>query len=725
MSDDLQKHIDYLSGINKELLKELTRFDMQVTSLNTRLAKQQRTIDLLIELQHSIAISESNESFLYNCARLISSHLDMSATYIYLPELSDDTGYSILPELSDLYIARKESDKIRKLLIKDLPPFKDYILVKKEKSDNILISALKERFDFDSFIIFAVRYNEMNKLLIMSGIKIVDNTIRMELNDIDAKTIEAVGVLISSYLRKTELIQVTEADKIKTEFVTNLSHEFRTPLTLISCLLEEIKSENSSCLQKQEEDKIEIVIRNTNRIRELIEQLLDISKLETQREKLVIEKHSLSDLLTSIYNSFISLARKNGIQFSYSFSALAEETWYDSDKVEKILSNILTNAFKYTKSKIVLSGEVLTENNQIVAVISVRDNGPGIPKEEQGKIYNRFYRIGTSEKPSIEGTGIGLYFVKKLLEIHHGIIELDSNKKGSVFRIKIPVSKEHYKTEKTGLGFRVVKKDHKHSTIQAFGNENEDLRILVVEDNRDLNAYISNSLKETASIFQTFNGKEGLDAAVREMPDLIITDVMMPEINGIEMLKKIRENQITRHIPVIMLTAKASRENMIEGLESGANDYLTKPFDKQELLLKSRNLLERSSSLRDKFRKEFSTLTVDSEIRSVQDQMLFSITSFMKENCHESELKAEDLAERLHISRTQLYRKTEALTGYKPAELLRITRIKKAAGMFSSGHTNVAQVMYEVGINNQSNFAKNFKKQFGMNPSEYIQKNKK
>jgi len=720
MDDNLNKRIKYLSGVNKELLKELTRFDMQVTAMNSKLVKQQRTIDLLIELQHSIAISETNEDFLYTCARLISSHLNMSATYIYLPEPESEGEFTLLPGLNDLYAKSNSVGRIEKLQLKDLPPIKDYILANSENSDNTMINALRERFDLASFIFYAVRYNETNKLFIISGINRVDNTIIIDLNEIDVKTIEAVGVLISSYLRKTELIQITEADKIKTEFVTNLSHEFRTPLTLITCLMEEIIAENTPLMNKEARESFDTVIKNTNRIRELIDQLLDISKLETQREKLVIEEHNLSEFLTSIYQSFTSLARKNDLHFSYSFSAITNETWYDADKVEKILSNLLTNAIKYTESKIVLSGEVLSENERTIAVFSVKDNGPGIPKEEKEKIFNRFYRIEKAEQSTKESTGIGLYFVKKLLEIHNGTLELISSKKGSEFIIKIPVARAYYDMEDTVSEQENLNETHSLSSTPPVIREAPGSTILVVEDNTDLNAYISRNLMNTARIVSTFNGKEGLDAAISEIPDLILSDVMMPEMNGIEMLKRIRGNQVTRHIPVIMLTAKAGRESKIDGLESGADDYITKPFDKKELLLKAKNLIKRSASAREKFRKYFSTHTDGSNIPLVKDQLLKDITTYLKENCHVSELKVDDLAVKLNISRTQLYRKTEVLTGYKPAELLRIIRLNKAASMFNKGHTNVAQVMYEVGINNQSNFAKNFRKQFAVNPSEYI-----
>lgn len=724
MTEDLHKRISYLSDINKELLKEITRFDMRVTALNTKLVKQQRAIDLLVELQRSIATTKSNMDFLNNCGRLITSHLGLGATYIYLPDETKNDEYTLLPGLLGLYASHKPAENINFLKDSDLPPMEETLLVTGQTGPDAKINALRKKFALSSFIISRVPVRSNRNMLFICGIYRIDHTMNPELNEVDIRTLEAVGVLISSYLRKTELIQLTEADRVKTEFVTNMSHEFRTPLTLITCLLEEIKNNQSVNLQKEETEKFKTVLQNTERIRQLIEQLLDITRLETTGEKLLLENHSVGEFLTALYNSFSSLAKKNKVKFSFSLNSLSVETWYDEDKLEKIVSNLLTNAFKYTRDKVQLSGEVINEGHSTCVVISVRDNGSGIPAEEQELIFNRFYRIEKAGNASREGTGIGLYFVKKLVELHRGRIELKSSNKGSEFIICIPASKDQFRAADEPAIHKQTKSAPENTSAGLIKTEDRSTLILVVEDNAELNRLISESLSETGRVISAFNGKEGFETAVQDIPDIIICDVMMPVMDGMAMLRNIRNNRLTRHIPVIMLTARAGRENKIEGLSSGADDYITKPFDTRELILKTRNQLERIQAQKENFRKTFTLEITHTDHPHQNDLLLNHITGFLKENCHDPSLDVEAIADRLNVSRTQLYRKTEALTGYKPAELLRMVRLKEAASMFRSGYDNVAQVMYRVGFNNQSHFSRIFRKEFFMNPSEYIRKNK-
>ena len=245
--------------------------------------------------------------------------------------------------------------------------------------------------------------------------------------------------------------------------------------------------------------------------------------------------------------------------------------------------------------------------------------------------------------------------------------------------------------------------------------------MLIVEDHIDLNSYIESGLIEDFSVLCAYNGKQGLESAILKIPDLIITDIMMPELDGYEMTTKLKENDKTRHIPIIMLTAKADKISKIEGLECGADDYMCKPFDMDELSIKVRNHIETTRCLREKFREDFLTTPDESEIPSpVGDNLVKNVIELIKVNLQDSDFQVSDICHELFISRTQLYRKIEALTGYNPGELMRIIRLKSAAAMFRKGHGNVAQVMYQVGFNNQSNFTKIFRAQFGTTPSAYL-----
>ncbi|MGC9342654.1 MAG: hybrid sensor histidine kinase/response regulator transcription factor, partial [Bacteroidales bacterium] len=360
--------------------------------------------------------------------------------------------------------------------------------------------------------------------------------------------------------------------------------------------------------------------------------------------------------------------------------------------------------------------------------------GPGIPDTEKEKIFDRFYQVSQTRKGKNEGTGVGLYLVRKFTEMHHGELELKTKlNKGSRFIVSIPTHKKAFSDEEimAGSDVKASGKIRDIATINraesfeshAAAKENRPL-VLIVEDNTDLNAFLVKNLSEKFHVIHAFDGKEGLEKAISRIPDLIVTDLMIPQMDGIEMSGEIKSNEKTRHIPIIMLTAKADRSSKLEGLEEGGDDYIVKPFDMEELILKIGNQIQRQKLLRDKIRKEFITAAEEQEVPSQEDSLLKKTLELMKEHLAEPEFYVSDLCRELCISRMQLYRKIQALTGFKPGELLRILRLKTAARMFKNGHKNVTQVMYEVGISNPSNFARIFRKQFGVNPSEFIEENR-
>lgn len=426
------------------------------------------------------------------------------------------------------------------------------------------------------------------------------------------------------------------------------------------------------------------------------------------------------------------MAIQKKINFKYSIDGSFEECWYDENKIEKIITNLLSNAFKFTPEKghIEFSLTALEVKGFPGVIFSVKDTGPGIPDAEKQKVFDRFYQVSQTRKGKNEGTGVGLYLVKKFTEMHHGELELKTKlKKGSQFIVAIPTHKEAFSDEEIMAGSDVKASGKIRDTTSINRDESFESNIarkenrplvLIVEDNVDLNAFIVKNLSGKFHVINAFDGKEGLEKAINRIPDLIVTDLMMPEMDGIEMSLEIKSNERTRHIPIIMLTAKADRSSKLEGLEEGGDDYIVKPFDMEELILKIRNQVQTQNRLREKIRKELITTAEDHEIPSVEDSLLQKTLELMKGHLSEPEFYVTDLCRELCISRMQLYRKIQALTGYKPGELLRILRLKTAAQMFKNGHRNVTQVMYEVGISNPSNFARLFRKQFGMNPSEFI-----
>ena len=623
------KEVNYLKELNKELVKELSRYDKLYALQGTKLSKQEQTIKLLNDLQIAIASEESDSDFYQACARLISGNLKMECTFILIPDSNIKDKFEILnyKDVQDL-IKKKFS-----LHLSDLPEFDKYILINKESPKTNSIQKLQNLFNLSSLILYPVYYNGVIKLIIVSGRNLVNTVLAMDVDLDDVKIVEAVSVLLSSFIRKVELIRLNELDEIKTEFVSNISHEFRTPLTLVLGLLEEFKSKNHS-LENEDAEKLSIIIKNANRLKELIDQLLDISKLETETEKLSISENNLNDLVSTIVRSYSTIAKKKNTTFKYSFSFIAEETWYDADKIEKIISNLLSNAFKYTprKGEVNLSVQLKTEKDKIIGIFIVSDNGIGIPKDKQIKIFDRFYRINNANKQE-EGTGVGLYLVKKLTELHKGSISLQSKlNKGSKFEIRIPLSKNAYNDVLfTGTNEIQNFKDQQNQIRNQIQKKDEKPILLVIEDNSELNHFIVSNLAATYNVIEAFDGKEGLSKAIQYIPDLIVTDIMMPEMDGNEMCKKIRANDMTAHIPIIMLTAKVDRDSKIKGLFDGAEDYITKPFDMQELQLKVKNQIESNRKLKEKYKKEFLSIPDDSKLLKPHNELIRNVIKLLKQ----------------------------------------------------------------------------------------------
>ncbi|TFH39273.1 MAG: response regulator [Bacteroidia bacterium] len=726
-----EKRIEYLVAQNKEIVRELTQMDYILNNTKSLLVKQQKAFKLLIEIQKVIAYSKTNKELYDAVAVLINSVFDMVATYIYEPDDNAGGEYKLLTYHEAMPEKSIPSKDKRSLSLDQFPVGEKYTLINNETVENQLSEKLKKKFGLSSLIVYPVTYNDNIELVIVTGINLVDKVWFLDITNEDVSTIEAVSILITSYLRKIELIRLHETDKYKTEFVSNISHEFRTPLTLVTGLLDQLRNNLGQTLDDNNLEKFEIIINNAQRIKELIDQLLDISRLETNSETLSVNKASLSDLVTTIAKSFFSLAQEKQIDFKFSFSDSNQNSWFDEDKLEKILTNLLSNAFKFTKRKGKVDLLVKVENidNYSSVIFTVSDTGLGIPPGEKEKIFERFYQLNNPGRNKNEGTGIGLYLVKKLTEMHHGSIKVTSKiNKGSKFTVEIPLDKNSYsESELNSESFKRENNYNKRINAIKKGNEgsnrqqnNADSYVLVVEDNKDLNDFISSSLTETFNVINSSNGKDGLNSAIQKIPDLIVTDIMMPEMDGYEMTRLLKDNDKTRHIPIIMLTAKADKSSIIEGLKCGADDYISKPFDMEELIIKVRNNIETCKRVREKFKAEFLTSPDESEIPSLQDNLVRDVINLMKLNIHDPNFQVANICKEIFISRTQLYRKIEALTGYNPGELLRQIRLKTAAAMFRKGHNNVAQVMYRVGFNNQSNFAKIFKEQFGLTPSSYM-----
>ncbi|MEO6454585.1 MAG: ATP-binding protein [Ginsengibacter sp.] len=522
---------------------------------------------------------------------------------------------------------------------------------------------------------------------------------------------------------KSEAEKVLEMDKIKSRFFANISHEFRTPLTLIQGPLQQIEE-----TVKGKEGSVDVPVRhiktmrrNTDRLLELVNQLLDLSKLDSGKMKLQVVKGDMMQLLKVLTASFESMAERKGIHYHVHFPEQTQIVFFDKDKLEKIVSNLLTNAFKYTPEHGAVSVNVDIEDSRLR--FSVEDNGPGIPKKELDKIFDRFYQVeGTEDK----GSGIGLALVKELVDLYRGQISVSSEPgKGCRFKVSLPIDKILFKeneliygewqAEKTFLNRSIEKEE---TVIIKEAMQSQLPLLLIVEDNKDLRSFIKETVQQYYQVTEAGNGKEGLERAIAEVPDIIVSDVMMPEMDGFAMMQKLKKDERTSHIPVILLTAKAGQQHKLEGLETGADDYLTKPFDSKELLLRIQNLINQRKLLRKKFAGEILLRPSEIAVTSADEMFLNKVLQAIEKNMSEEDFGVEDLAKEVTMSRSQLHRKLIALTGQAPSEMLRNTRLLRAKELLQKRAATPSEVAYQVGFNSHTYFSKCFKEEFGISPSE-------
>lgn len=540
---------------------------------------------------------------------------------------------------------------------------------------------------------------------------------------------------LSIEMERVEKNKILELDQLKSRFFTNVSHEFRTPLTLIRGPLDDLNKQKKETLSIKR-DLLGIMRRNTIRLQNLINQLLDISRIETGNISLQVNEGDLEAFVHAIILSFLSLAESRKIDYHFHLPDSGHVVWFDGDKVEKILVNIISNAFKFTPENgvIFIEFKYLSQEGSGIPVyveFTVSDTGIGIPDDKLIHIFDRFYQADNSPVRNAEGTGIGLALTKELVDIYRGEIDVESTEgKGTTFRVKLPANKSMFREEEFTdhphevpelvIEDHIAPEDADADIIhEQLMEKNEKPLILVVEDNMDLTKYISGTLVKDYRILTAENGKSGFEQAIGSIPDLVITDLMMPVMDGMELCRLIKVDDRTGHIPVIMLTARADRDSRLKGLKTGADDYIIKPFDAEELRVRISNLIEQRKKLREKFRKEFFTLEMKAIPIRENDQLIDKLLSLIEEYYSDFGFSVDEMCEKLNMGRTVFFKKVHALTDESPNEILRMYRMKKAAEMLRSGNKNITTVMYEVGFQSTSHFANSFKKYYGLNPSEY------
>jgi signal transduction histidine kinase/DNA-binding response OmpR family regulator len=541
------------------------------------------------------------------------------------------------------------------------------------------------------------------------------------------------------HYEQQEAKRIKELDTVKTQLYTNITHEFRTPLTVILGMAQQVKNDPDKYLS----NGIDMIVRNGENLLNLVNEMLDLSKLEDGKMTLNLVNGDVINFLRYIVESFQSLALSQQKQFHFLSDADELTVAYDAEKIRQIITNLLSNALKFTPAPgnvyISISQEAAEKNDYIVMVLKVKDTGIGIPENQIPHIFDRFYQLDNSHTRKAEGTGIGLALTKELVKLMNGTIAVKSPAvgatKGTEFTITLPLQK----VTMENVSAKVTVTNNEPAMINAIAknesaiSSNENMApatplILLVEDNVDVVAYTASCLPEY-KLAVGKDGKEGFEIATGIIPDLIITDVMMPFVDGFEMCRKLRSDERTSHIPIIMLTAKADMQSKLEGLDKGADVYLEKPFHKEELLLRIKKLLELRKKLQQYYSRQIGITDTDETLskediepitaEKAEHEFVKKVREIVEANFTNYEFTVEQLCKLVFMSHSQLHRKLEALIGCSPNKFIRIIRLNKAKELLTNPSLSIAGIALDCGYNDPGYFARVFKQEMGVTPQEW------
>jgi len=523
--------------------------------------------------------------------------------------------------------------------------------------------------------------------------------------------------------------KLEEMDKIKSRFFANISHEFRTPLTLIMGPLEKMLSRYR---EKEEEKDLKLMLRSSRRLLGLINQLLELSKFDSGKVQLEVSRQNPVTFLKGITASFEILADRRELDLRFRAEEEDITLYIDLAKMEEVMCNLLGNAVKFTPAggRIIVSVKTSPENVEI----SVADTGPGIPPEDMAHIFDRFYQADSTHEHHRKGSGIGLAIAKELVELHGGEISVRSIEgEGTEFIIRLPRVPADVKG---GVPADYKQKERAYEPVFDVDSEEEEKEepgpetlttadadgkhmVLVVEDSADMRAYIRGTLEPFYTVVNAVDGKEGIEKAREFIPDLIISDIMMPGVDGCELCRVLKSARETSHIPIILLTAKASEANILEGLETGADDYITKPFSTRILCARIKNLIDLRRHLQETLNREMTFQPAKISVSPIDKEFLHDLQAVIDENITEPDFNVEDLSKKLYMGRTTLYRKILALSGESPTDFIRSYRLKQGAELLKKKNISVLEAAFEVGFSSANYFSKCFKKKFHQLPTTF------
>ncbi|WP_172665939.1 two-component regulator propeller domain-containing protein [Flammeovirga sp. OC4] len=514
---------------------------------------------------------------------------------------------------------------------------------------------------------------------------------------------------------KFENEKLEDLSQLKMQFFTNISHELRTPLTLINTPIEQLIKKGRELSEYDREKSYQLIHKNIQHLMRLVNQLLDFRKVEQGKMKLNLTRGNWNTFIEQIYFSFKEFSEQTNINYTFQKTDDNIHGLIDTDKVEKILYNLLSNAFKFTTDgEINLS--IKQENDRIL--ITLQDTGIGIPKERQQHLFERFYQVDNLKRARHRGTGIGLAFTKSLVDLHHGEITLESEQnKGTTFFLSFPINDDAY----DGEFIEETPKEETKSLIEdeEYLETSTKAKIVVIDDNLSIRELLKDLLKDTYDVFLAENGAKGLELAKEVMPNLILSDIMMPVMDGYELTKKVREDNQICHLPIILLTAKKSEESKLKGYEYGVDAYVTKPFNSDVLLARIFTIIENRRNQQKRFRVDVDIQPSEITFTTIDEKFLNRLVEIVEENISDSEFTVEKLALEYGATPLRLNQKLKALTGQTAKGFIRNIRLKRAAQMLKLGRFSVSGVTYEVGFNDLKYFRNCFKKEFGVLPSQY------
>ncbi len=527
----------------------------------------------------------------------------------------------------------------------------------------------------------------------------------------------------AAFARELELMneKLKELDQVKSRFFTNISHELRTPLTVISGMAKQIEENPEEWLHKGSE----MIRRNSHNLLDLVNQILDLRKLETGQLQLNLVQDNIIPYLGYILESFHSLAEHKQLQLHFENQEKEVLMDYDPAKILRVATNLLSNAIKFTPSGGDISLEVERAAGRLL--IRVKDTGIGIPKDKLANIFDRFYQVDNANSRKGEGTGIGLAIVREFIGLMEGEIAVESQEgKGTTFSISLPIRQNAELQQPQKAKDLSEEMDLMLSKATALSGKtgekelqtSELPRVLIVEDNADVRAYLQACLSENHQLLIAEDGEEGIKVARAEIPDLIVSDVMMPGKDGFELCQALKSDPLTSHIPIILLTAKADEESRISGLKRGADAYISKPFNKEELLVRIEKLLDLRKKLQERYRNVERLHPTEDESIKQEDAFILSIREAVTANLDDENYGIPELCQDLAMSRSQLHRKLKALTDQSTSHFIRAIRLQKAKELLLTTDLNVSEVAYEVGFRNPRYFSTTFSEEFGVTPNE-------